>query len=342
MNFEDEPYVRLYVRDTKTWLRLGFEGQCVLMFLLRKLDKAGVLDGMDDLDSDVALVTGVPEAIVAIGMARLLERGVFQLAGNKLIMPNYLQAQNAIRTDKARQRDMREKRVAQARLVTPRDASVTPRDETSREPTRDDAASQDVTLYCPDLYCPDLSLSAPAELSEPTTHDRIPEGWNAPDGLFAEAYAAGVTRGGLEEAVRYWRGRKLGGEWFSIEDFFRGKFAAIKIREESARFAEQQRAAPKGGLRKAEPELTTTSAATAFRPSTEHEKFCAEKNLDLSLAVKLYRASPEHERVGFAESERRFLARLKCWAATGTFIADGPLPKPKRTPGQSTGGKEAA
>ena len=152
MNFEDEPYVRLYVRDTKTWLRLEFEGQCVLMFLLRKLDKAGVLDGMDELVSDVALVTRVPEAIVAVGLPRLLKWGVFQLVGNRLIMPNYLQAQNAIRTDKARQRDMREKRLAQARLVTPRDADVTLRDETSREPTPDDASSRDVTLYCTDLY----------------------------------------------------------------------------------------------------------------------------------------------------------------------------------------------
>ncbi|MEY4548967.1 MAG: hypothetical protein RL685_5162 [Pseudomonadota bacterium] len=151
MQFEDEPYVRLYVRDTKTWLRLGFEGQCVLMFLLRKLDKAGVLDGMDDLDSDVALITGVPEAIVAIGMPRLLQWGVVQLVGNRLIMPNYIQAQNAIRTDKARQRDMREKRVAQARLVTPRDGSVTLRDEASREPTPDDGSSHDVTLYCTEL-----------------------------------------------------------------------------------------------------------------------------------------------------------------------------------------------
>lgn len=178
MNFEDEPYVRLYVRDTKTWLRLEFEGQCVLMFLLRKLDKAGVLDGMDELVSDVALVTRVPEAIVAIGMPRLLRWGVFQLVGNRLIMPNYLQAQNAIRTDKARQRDMREKRLAQARLVTPRDGAVTLRDETSREPTPDDAASQDVTLYSTDLCSTGLSESperAPAHVATGEPKPDTPE-----------------------------------------------------------------------------------------------------------------------------------------------------------------------
>ncbi len=163
MNFEDETYVRLYVRDTKTWLRLGFEGQCVLMFLLRKLDKAGVLDGMDDLESDVALVTGVPLGIVTVGLERLLRWEVFQLFGNRLVMPNYLTAQNAIRNDKARQRDMREKRLAQSRLVTLRDSGVTPRDESSREPTPDDAASRGVTLLCADLLSTELPCAEDPE-----------------------------------------------------------------------------------------------------------------------------------------------------------------------------------
>lgn len=175
MNFEDEPYVRLYVRDTKTWLRLGFEGQCVLMFLLRKLDKAGVLDGMEELVSDVALVTGVPEAIVAVGMPRLLGRGVFQWIGDRLIMPNYIEAQTAIRTDKARQRDMREKRVAQARLVTPRDSSVTPRDEVSREPTPDHGSSHGVTLYCTDLCSTELSADPERARPHVASAEPVPE-----------------------------------------------------------------------------------------------------------------------------------------------------------------------
>lgn len=161
MDFSDESYVRLYVRDTKTWLRLGFEGQCCLMFILRKLDKAGVLDGMDELTSDVALVTGVPESIVEIGMPRLLRWEVFQHVGNRLVMPNYLKAQNAIRTDKARQRDLREKRSSEARLVTLRDGAITLRDESSREPTPDNGTSRDVTLYCASLHCADPSCGSP-------------------------------------------------------------------------------------------------------------------------------------------------------------------------------------
>jgi hypothetical protein len=154
MNFADESYVRLYVRDTKTWLQLGFAGQCVLMFLLRKVDRAGVLDGIEDLCPDVALITGVPNHIVEIGLPRLLGRGVFELHGQCLVMPNFIAAQTAVRTDKARQKDARDKRLAESRLVTlrdsivtPRDAGVTPRDETV---TRIETAQQPVTLYCTD------------------------------------------------------------------------------------------------------------------------------------------------------------------------------------------------
>ena len=53
----------------------------------------------------------------------------------------------------------------------------------------------------------------------------------------------------------------------------------------------------------------------------------------MQFAVKLYRQSPEHDRVGCVESEKRFMARLKCWAATGTFHPDGPLPKAKQREG---------
>ncbi len=86
--------------------------------------------------------------------------------------------------------------------------------------------------------------------------------------------------------------------------------------------------APKSGPRIVESDLDTTGAATAFRPSSDHERFCSDHGLDLSHAVRLYRASPEHAKVGFVESERRFMTRLKCWLATGTFIPDGPLPRP--------------
>jgi hypothetical protein len=168
VEFADEPYVRLYTRDTKTWLRLGFEGQTVLMFLLRKLDRAGVLDGIEEPASDVALITGVPTEIVRIGLERLLERRVFEIVGDRLVMPNFLRAQSAIRSDKARQRDMRDKRLAAAKCVTQRD-------EESREPTPSHAESHGVTPSIaypntaqPSLAGSEISSSPPAASVDPS------------------------------------------------------------------------------------------------------------------------------------------------------------------------------
>jgi hypothetical protein len=291
----------------------------------------------------------VPLGIVTVGLERLLRWEVFQLFGNRLVMPNYLKAQNAIRNDKARQRDLREKRLAQSRLVTLRDSGVTPRDESSREPTPDNGASQDVTLLCASLPSADLSLSkvpgltlvASPEQTDPALHIRIPEGWTPGEGLYAEAFAAGVTRAGLEEAVRYWRGRKLGGEWFSPEEFFRGKFAAIKLREERTRFSAHQDS--KSGPRAAPGnDVETTQAATAFSATSDHLKFCKAHGLDCAQAIAAYRKGTRPGALGTAPAWDDFMSRLKCWAVTGTFYPDGPLPRPgpRKTPG-GTPGKEA-
>lgn len=113
--------------------------------------------------------------------------------------------------------------------------------ERAREP--DPPSSPTVTEIRP--LRPSRREQEPA-LTEPATHTRIPPGWSVPEPLYGEAIAAGVTRAGLDDAVRYWRGRKLGGEWFTIEDFFRAKFASIRSSEERARFSTHQRAGPGG------------------------------------------------------------------------------------------------
>lgn len=149
MNYEDEHYVRVYTRDTKTWLKLGWEGQCTLMMLLRKTDKAGVLDDIDHPVSDLALITGLPESVVEIGLERLLRANsegasTVEIIGSKLVLPNYLEAQTAARSDKARAQLHRGRRRAAARNGAnsePSD-SVTERDEVSRNVT---APSQSVT-----------------------------------------------------------------------------------------------------------------------------------------------------------------------------------------------------
>jgi hypothetical protein len=261
MNFADEPYVRIYTRDTKTWLKLGFEGQTVLLFLTRKLDRSGVLDGIEDPAEDVALITGVPLEIVRIGLERLLDRGVFELKGTRLIAPNFIEAQSCAKSDRLRQQELRERRRSET-LGTPEaewapasePAPVTKRDEPSREVTAVTARHEPSQIVTPILSVPSsfLSLGERARVAnetelaaEPPTIAFLPKDWEPGEAFIGEALMAGIARSDLDEAVRYWRGRRLGGEWLSAEEFLRGKFASIRKRAEKERFAEQrERASP--------------------------------------------------------------------------------------------------
>lgn len=334
MNFEDESYVRIYTRKTLTHKLLGWEGRTVMRLMIDEFDAAGVFEIRGDAALCISAVTDLPIDIVRVGLARLLDTETWAVTARAVTWPTFEEAQNCCRSDRVRQRASRKARAARA--VTDVTLAVTAETPPVTDVTKCHSPSPPPSLPSP----LDLSLAGVAsEQTEPPTHIRIPEGWNAPEELFAEAFAAGVTRAGLEEAVQYWRGRKLGGEWFTPEDFFRGKFAAIKIREEKSRFAEQQ--ARSGSRQAPANELDTTGAATVFRVTDEHRQYALGKGLDWDAAAKEYRRGKACARLSTAEQERDFLNRLRCWAATGTFIADGSLPKPKKPPGRA-GSQEAA
>lgn len=111
MRFEDERYVRLYTRDTTTWLMLRWEGQTVFALLMRKLDRTGVFDlgGSAPIDA-VSAVLQVPEDIVRIGLERLLARGVIEHREDCLICPKFIEAQEASMTPNARAKESRLRR----------------------------------------------------------------------------------------------------------------------------------------------------------------------------------------------------------------------------------------
>lgn len=169
LDFSDESYVRLYTRDTKTWLRLGFEGQAVLMFLIRKLDRAGVLDGIEEPVADVSLVTGVPLGVVEVGLARLLERGVLERHEDRIVMPNYVEAQNCRQTDRLRKSESRASRSAQARLVTKRDPIA------SRSVTESHPPSPLVTNGHSNLSDPILAHLSKAEREDARAQGSVPD-----------------------------------------------------------------------------------------------------------------------------------------------------------------------
>jgi len=143
MDWSDERYVRLYTRDTATWKRLKWQGQTVLMHLLRKVDRAGVLETKGESDAAAAIeaVTDLPNEVVEPGLKKLLEQEVVALRGNMLLFPKFIEAQEAHHTDAHRMREYRARRRDRARLglgpdVTERNDHETPRNAQKKGATK--------------------------------------------------------------------------------------------------------------------------------------------------------------------------------------------------------------
>jgi hypothetical protein len=146
VNYEDEPYVRLYTTDTATWELLGWEGQTVLMHMLRgKFDRAGIFScGRHEPSRAVTAVTRLPAELVEAGLAALLREEVWVVNNGQLVWPNYHHAQTCPRSDRLRQAESRKNRAKEALAVitgqpSPMSRNVTDSHERSQ-------ASQSVTL----------------------------------------------------------------------------------------------------------------------------------------------------------------------------------------------------
>ena len=148
MNFDDERFVKIYPRNTTNWKLLGWEGRCVLMMLLREVDRAGCLDiegGMEGL----ALLLDLPPDVTERGFASCVKRGSVVQNGNTAIIPNFVKAQEARQTDRVRQAESRARRRElgmMSQIVTNDARTVTDCDQTSHAVTASHTPSHDVTL----------------------------------------------------------------------------------------------------------------------------------------------------------------------------------------------------
>ncbi len=110
MRWEDERYVRLYTRDTATWSLLPWQARCLLPLLIRKLDRAGVLDVMEGEEAQaLSVMLGMPAEVIEVGLAALIGRRVFVLEAGRMLMPNFMEAQECSQSDKVRKQISREK-----------------------------------------------------------------------------------------------------------------------------------------------------------------------------------------------------------------------------------------
>lgn len=158
MDWPNERYVRLFTRNTTTWRRLLWDGQCMLLHLLRVVDRAGVLDIQDMEPAEAcAMHTGAPPDVAERGIAKMLELGVVVHEGTRLRFPNFLEAQECPMTDKQRAKVSREKRASQN--VTAPSQDVTVKSQVVTQPSHGVTARHSSSV--PSLNYPTHTTSGP-------------------------------------------------------------------------------------------------------------------------------------------------------------------------------------
>lgn len=120
MDWSNERYVRVYTRDTADWLALSTDAQDLLLLLLRKADRSGVIDCGRHGKMGAAIVIGrrhLWENRYQGALEELLADGCLTWQAPLLVFKNYIAAQEAPSSDAQRKRESRERRRASA-LVT--------------------------------------------------------------------------------------------------------------------------------------------------------------------------------------------------------------------------------
>jgi hypothetical protein len=187
MDWANERYVRVYTRDTEDDLLLSWEATALWHALIRKVDRAGVLEAKRGARS-LALVTRIPIDVVERSLPELLADG--RLAAHELgyLVPNFIEAQETPQSDKQRATESRGRRRdrgrhapsrnvtsrhAESRAVTERDGAVTERDSNvtpSHAPSHDVTSCHSLQSGLSRLSDPDQGEPAPARDPSSTEH----------------------------------------------------------------------------------------------------------------------------------------------------------------------------
>ncbi len=153
MRWEDERYVRLYTTDDGDWAFWPWQSRALFPLLMRRCNRVGVVKVGRHGARALAELVRLPVEVVEPGLVGLIDDGcVTEPAPGVLFVRNFLPAQEATQTDRARKSAQRERDRAVLdaaedglEIVTKRDASVTKRDGESQDVTPGHEMGQKVT-----------------------------------------------------------------------------------------------------------------------------------------------------------------------------------------------------
>lgn len=174
MDWSNEPYVKVYTRETDDDLALSWEAVALWNQLMKRFDRSGFVETRRGIRG-LAAITRIPLPVVERVLPELLDDGRLVTVDGGYLAPNYIAAQEASKSDKLRQKDSRDRRRARALDHGSRDADITPRDGavTIRDASITDghAESRDVTLCSAD---PDPLQSKADPVALPARAPAIP------------------------------------------------------------------------------------------------------------------------------------------------------------------------
>jgi hypothetical protein len=114
----DARYVRFYCDDDCDWVTLSFDAQGMYALLRRRADRAGLLPlGIDGLAGLAGLIghASIAERL-EVAVHELIRKGFLELHGNAVLIPEFIESENAMASPSSRKRKEREKRRDMAML----------------------------------------------------------------------------------------------------------------------------------------------------------------------------------------------------------------------------------
>lgn len=130
MNWSEEQWVKLYTRDSRNWRLMGWQARCLLVMLMRKVNRRGELELEPGWTEEVlAEELDLPIEVVSPGLKRLVDLGSVTRChqpaqpvteGHQVsvgvTLANFIEAQRTRQTDAVRQRASRDRRRAETEI----------------------------------------------------------------------------------------------------------------------------------------------------------------------------------------------------------------------------------
>jgi hypothetical protein len=108
VNWSEEKYVKLFVRDTPTWRAWPWQARALAPLLMRVLEGEGRLAiGRLEPARAVALTVDLPIEVVSVGLPAMLEDGTLELREGGLWWPHFEEAQESRKSEALRSREHR-------------------------------------------------------------------------------------------------------------------------------------------------------------------------------------------------------------------------------------------